>query len=84
MAEDLRANVQLFGSTTDVPSWAIDFGNGFYIEVLNDSTQGVYYRSCSRGGAVCRYSDDFCRAKTYLYHMMPSMADPKFHAPSSI
>jgi hypothetical protein len=84
VAEDLPVNVQPFGSTTDVPSWAIDFGNGFYIEVLNDSTQGIYYRSCSPGGAICRYSYDFWRAKTYLYHMMPPMADPKFHAPSSI
>ena len=70
MAEDLPVNAPLSGSTTDVPSWAIDFGNGFYIEILSDSKQGICYRSCSPGGAVCRYSDDFWRAKTYLYHMM--------------
>ena len=55
MAEDLPANARPFGSTTDVPGWAIDFGNGFYIEILNDDTQGVYYRACSPGGAICRY-----------------------------
>lgn len=70
MAEDLPANARPFGSTTKVPSWAIDFGDGFYVEILRDSKQGVYYRSCSPGGAICRYSDDFWRAKTYLYHMM--------------
>jgi len=70
VAEDLPANARRSGSTTDVPSWAINFGNGFYIEILHDSKQGVYYRSCSPGGATCRYSDDFWRAKTYLYHMM--------------
>jgi hypothetical protein len=84
VAEDLQASARRSGSTTDVPSWAIDFGDGFYIEVLRDNTRGIYYRSCAPGGAICRYSDDFWRAKTYLYHMMPPMADLRFHAPSSI
>ena len=70
MAEDLLANARLSGSTTEIPSWAIDFGDGFYIEILRDNKQGVHYRSCSPGGAICRYSDDFWRAKTYLHHMM--------------
>jgi hypothetical protein len=84
VAEDSQVNVLRFGSTIEIPSWAIDFGEGFYIEVLREEGRGIYYRSCCPGGAVCRYSDDFWRAKTYLYHMMPSMADPRFRAPSSI
>lgn len=70
MAVDLPDNVQPSGSRTDVPDWAINFGNGFYIEILNDEKQGIFYRSCTPGGAVCRYSEDFWRAKTYLYDMM--------------
>lgn len=70
MAEDLPVNARPSGSTTNVPDWAIDFGNGFYIEILKDEKAGVFYRSCSPGGAICRYSQDFWRAKTYLYHMM--------------
>lgn len=83
MAEDSQASALHSGSTTEVPSWAIDFGNGFYIEILRDNKQGVHYRSCTPGGAICRYSDDFWRAKTYLYQMMPPMADPGFHSPSN-
>jgi len=70
VAEDLPANARPSGSTTEVPSWSIDFGGGFYIEVLREEGQGISYRSCCPGGAICRYSDDFWRAKTYLYHMM--------------
>ena len=70
MVEDLPANARPFGSTIEIPCWAIDFGEGFYIEILRDEKQSIRYRSCSPGGAVCRYSDDFWRAKTYLYHMM--------------
>lgn len=70
MADDLPVNARPSGSTTNVPDWAIDFGEGFYIEVLRDSKGKINYRSCARGGAICRYSDDFWRAKTYLYQMM--------------
>lgn len=70
MAEDLPVSARPSGSTTNVPDWAIDFGNGFYIEILNDEKQGIFYRSCSPGGAICRCSEDFWRAKNYLYHMM--------------
>ena len=70
MAEDLPANARRSGSTTNVPSWAIDCGGGFYIEILRDENQSISYRSCGPGGAICRYSNDFWRAKTYLYHMM--------------
>lgn len=70
MAEDSRVSVLRFGSTIEIPSWAIDFGGGFYIEVLREEGRGIFYRSCSPGGAICRYSEDFWRAKKYLYHMM--------------
>jgi len=70
VADDLPANARPSGSTTEIPCWAIDFGNGFYVEVLKDRKENIYYRSCSPGGAICRYSDDFWRAKTYLYQMM--------------
>ena len=70
MADDLPANARPSGSTTNVPSWSIDFGNGFYIEILKDYKDRVYYRSCMPGGSICRYSNDLWRAKTYLYQMM--------------
>jgi hypothetical protein len=66
VAEDSLVNARLSGLTIKV----LDFGNGFYIEVLNDKKKGIYYRSCMPGGAICRYSDDFWRAKTYLHQMM--------------
>jgi len=54
----------------EVPAGSIDFGNGCYIEILLNSESEVIFRSCSRGGAICRYSNDFWHAKTYIYQMM--------------
>ena len=62
MAIDSQANA--------APIGRIDYDDGFYIETLIDSRLGEpMYRSCTPGGAICRYSSDLCQAELYLQHL---------------
>lgn len=55
---------------TPPPDDAMDYGDGYYIETLHDNKlQEVYYRSCSPGGAICRYSSDLWQAEIYIKHL---------------
>jgi hypothetical protein len=55
---------------TDVPQGAWDCGEGYFIETLYDDRLGEpYYRSCSPGGALCRYSSDLWQAEMYVKHL---------------
>ena len=59
MAVDSQANA--------APIGRIDYDDGFYIETLIDSRLGEpMYRSCSPGGAICRYSSDLWQAQLYV------------------
>jgi len=43
--------------------------NGAYIETLYDERSGEpCYRTCSRGGAICRYSSDLWQAQIYAQY----------------
>lgn len=58
VADDLQASAHASGR--------IDCGNGAYIETLYDDRTGEpYYRTCSKGGAICRYSSDLWQAQIY-------------------
>lgn len=58
MVEDSQANVQPIGRT--------ECANDAYIETLYDERTGEpYYRTCSKGGAICRYSSDLWQAQIY-------------------
>lgn len=53
-----------------IPYGATDCGEGFYIETLyDDRTKEPYFRSCSPGGATCRYSSDLWQAQIYVEHL---------------
>lgn len=68
MADDLQINVLASGQT-EIPEDALDCGNGIYIETLFDKRSGEpYYRTCSKGGAVCRYSSDLWQAQIYAQY----------------
>jgi hypothetical protein len=69
-AEDvLQVNAVPTGPT-DVPQGAWDCGEGYFIETLYDDHLGEpYYRSCSPGGAICRYSSDLWQAEMYIKHL---------------
>lgn len=55
---------------TEPPKGAWDCGEGYFIETLYDDRLGEpYYRSCSPGGAVCRYSSDMWQAEIYIKHL---------------
>ena len=61
VADDLQTNAQPFGR--------IDLEDGGFIETLHDEGTGEpYYRTCSRGGAICRYSSDFWQALIYAQY----------------
>lgn len=68
MADDSRTNAPVSGQT-EIPENAIDCGNGIYIETLfEEGSSEPYYRTCSRGGAVCRYSSDLWQAQIYAQY----------------
>ena len=68
MADDLQINAPASGQI-EVPGDALDCGNGIYIETLFDERSGEpYYRTCSKGGAVCRYSSDLWQAQIYAQY----------------
>lgn len=59
MADASRDNAPVIGRT--------DFADGCYIETLIDKHTGEpMYRSCSPGGAICRYSSDLWQAQVYV------------------
>ncbi len=65
VADDLQANAPASGEV-EIPEDAMDCGNGVYIETLFDERSGEpYYRTCSKGGALCRYSSDLWQAQIY-------------------
>lgn len=52
------------------PIGRTEYEDGFYIETLIDERTGEpYYRSCTHGGAICRYSSDLWQAELYLQHL---------------
>lgn len=54
----------------EIPQGATDCGDGYYIETLYDPrTMEPYFRSCSPGGAICRYSSDLWQAQIYVEHL---------------
>lgn len=64
VAEDLQINAQHSGQTE-----IIECDNGSYIETLYDKISGEpYYRTCSKGGAICRYSSDMWQAQIYAQY----------------
>lgn len=68
MEDDLQAGAHAFGQT-EIPENAIDCGNGIYIETLfEEGSCEPYYRTCSRGGAMCRYSSDLWQAQIYAQY----------------
>ena len=42
---------------------------GITIEQLQNDRGEIYYRTCSPGGAVCRYCEDYWQATIYAGHM---------------
>lgn len=47
----------------------MDCGDGVYIETLfEDGSNEPYYRTCSKGGATCRYSSDLWQAQIYAQY----------------
>jgi hypothetical protein len=68
VADDSQADVHASGET-EIPKDAIDCGNGIYIETLfDDNSNEPYYRTCSKGGAICRYSSDLWQAQIYAQY----------------
>ena len=64
MADDSQINAQHSG-----PIDIMELENGAYIETLYDGVTGEpYYRTCSRGGALCRYSSDLWQAQIYAQY----------------
>ena len=69
-AEDVLQVSAVPTGPTDVPQGAWDCGEGYFIETLYDDRLGEpYYRSCSPGGAICRYSSDLWQAEMYVKHL---------------
>lgn len=61
VADDSQTNAQHSGR--------IEFDNGAYIDTLYDERTGEpYYRTCSKGGAICRYSSDLWQAQIYAQY----------------
>lgn len=52
-----------------IPEGAIDCGSGYYITQDYEPCGELRYRSCSPGGAVCRYSNDLWQAQIYIGHL---------------
>ena len=68
MADDSQISAQHSGQT-EIPDGAMDCGNGIYIETLFEEQSGEpYYRTCSKGGAMCRYSSDLWQAQIYAQY----------------
>ena len=42
--------------------------DGITIEQLQNDKGDTYYRTCSAGGAVCRYCEDYWQATIYAGH----------------
>lgn len=64
VADDSQINAQHSGQTE-----IIECENGAYIETLYDKRTGEpYYRTCSKGGAICRYSSDLWQAQVYAQY----------------
>lgn len=42
---------------------------GVTIEQLQNDKGDIYYRTCSPGGAICRYCEDYWQATIYAGHM---------------
>lgn len=60
--ENLQANA--------APTGRIDHEDGYFIELLTCQHTGEpMYRSCSLGGAICRYSSDMWQAELYVQHL---------------
>jgi hypothetical protein len=68
VVDDSQTNAPASGQT-EIPEDALDCGNGIYIETLFDDRSGEpYYRTCSKGGAICRYSSDLWQAQIYAQY----------------
>tara|TARA_B100001939_G_scaffold44630_1_gene34423 strand:+ start:1652 stop:1891 length:240 start_codon:yes stop_codon:yes gene_type:complete len=68
VAEDSQASAHVSGPI-EIPEGAMDCGNGVYIETLfEDGSNEPYYRTCSKGGATCRYSSDLWQAQIYAQY----------------
>jgi hypothetical protein len=52
----------------DIPAEALDCGDGFFIVQEYEPCGEVRYRSCTPGGALCRYSNDLWQAQIYIEH----------------
>ena len=61
VADDLQPNARTTGRT--------DFEDGFYIETFVNEKGELVFRSCTPGGAVCKYSYDAWHAERYLNHL---------------
>ena len=46
----------------------MDCGDGFFIVQEYEPCGEVRYRSCTPGGAICRYSNDLWQAQIYIGH----------------
>jgi hypothetical protein len=65
VAEDSQINAQHSGQT-EPPEGAMVLNNGAFIETLFDKATGEpYYRTCCKGGSLCRYSADLWQAQIY-------------------
>ena len=42
--------------------------DGISIEQLQNDKGDTYYRTCSAGGAICRYCEDYWQATIYVEH----------------
>lgn len=58
----------------DLPEGAIDCGEGFFIVMDYEPCGEVRYRSCTPGGAICRYSNDLWQAQIYIEHFKGNCA----------
>lgn len=68
VVEDSQASAVVSGQI-EIPEDAMDCGNGIYIETLfEEGSNEPYYRTCSRGGATCRYSSDLWQAQIYAQY----------------
>ena len=68
VVEGLQVSAAATGQI-EIPQDAMDCGNGVYIETLfEEGSNEPYYRTCSRGGATCRYSSDLWQAQIYAQY----------------
>lgn len=71
-ADEVVEGLQVSAAATgqiEIPQDAMDCGNGVYIETLfEEGSNEPYYRTCSRGGATCRYSSDLWQAQIYAQY----------------